>query len=236
MKFKILIILFISIVFSQKTIADIYFHNNVIYVKNIIIDDHVKFKKIIAEEKINKIVFENCYGGTPLAGYQIAKEIENKQLDTYFKGRVVSSCALAFMGGKNRYSDKTDFFYKNTLIFHAIRGKKNYTEEEIRLIIEKSNKKVEEIKEVSEFGVKKSTDFMINYINKQTNNQIPENLKEKIRQAIKNTDGIVLESKFTVVGEAKNIYYCSGSFSTVDYSYCPKIEDMTFEKLNLIHQ
>lgn len=236
MKFKFFVIFIISTVFCQKTVADIYFQNNIVYVKNIIIDDHIRFKKIITEEKIDKVIFENCYGGTPFAGYQIAKEIENQQLDTYFKGRVVSSCAIAFMGGKNRYSEKSAFFYKNTLIFHAIRGRKDFTEEESKIINEKIDIKNKSIPVISNEGILKSTNFSIDYINKRTNNNMPEFLKENIRNAIKNTDGLVIESRFTLFGESNNIHYCIDSQTTANYSYCPEIKNISFEKLNIIHK
>jgi hypothetical protein len=113
MKFNNTIKAFSVLLFFQITslaVADIIYSNNIVYIKGMLLNDHIEFRKILFEKQVKKVVFENCHGGIAYAGYQIAKEIERKELDTYFKGVVGSSCAIGFMGGKNRYSDKSDFF------------------------------------------------------------------------------------------------------------------------------
>lgn len=227
---------FCSISILNIVQAETKLDGDTVFFKNFLYNDFQNFVNILKKNRINKVVFENCFGGTVYDGYNIAKEIEFRELDTYFKGRVVSSCALAFMGGKNRYSHKSEYFYNNSLIFHAVRGRQKYSDEELVFLREKLNVDVDKIKNISEVDLNKTTEFLLKYIDLKTNNKFPYSLKENIRTAIKSTDGLVLESRFSLLGESKKIYYCSENQTTQNYSYCPEIKAFSFDDLNIIHK
>jgi hypothetical protein len=119
-------------------------------------------------------------------------------------------------------------------MFHAIRGKKDFTDEETKAINEKFNIDLKNIKDINDEGIKKSTNFTVEYINRRTKNSIPEALKEKIKNSTKSTDGVVFESRFTLFGESKNIYFCTEKHTTQEYSYCPELKNISFEETNIV--
>jgi hypothetical protein len=236
MKLKIIIIALALTVNYRSAMAEMYFENNIIFFKNMLFDEYIHFKKITNENNVKKIVFEDCYGGSASVGFAIAREIERLGIDTYYKGRVVSTCALAFMGGKNRFSDKSNLFYQNTLIFHALRGAKDYTDEELKIVHNRLPSKSNITIKISDENIRKSTLFMVDYIGKKTENKLPNSIKLKIINAIKSTDGFVVESKFTFFGERKAIYYCLDPNKTYNYSYCPLINDVTYDETNIVNK
>ncbi len=71
-------------------------------------DSYTNFEKALASQKIKTVIFKDCDGGSVLAGLDAAKTIKLAGLETVASGRVVSSCAFAYLGGVVRTIDLTN--------------------------------------------------------------------------------------------------------------------------------
>jgi hypothetical protein len=78
---------------------------------------YTDFAKIISTKKIKIVIFKDCDGGSVLAGLDIAKAIKLAGLETLASGRVVSACALAYLGGVVRKVDALN--PNNGIQFHG---------------------------------------------------------------------------------------------------------------------
>lgn len=84
---------------------------------NLATESYTKFEKALATKKFKTVIFSDCDGGNGLAGLNIARDIKLAKLHTVASGRVISACAIAYMGGVERTIDTSRDV--NGLQFHG---------------------------------------------------------------------------------------------------------------------
>ncbi|WP_301101051.1 rhodanese-like domain-containing protein [Propionivibrio sp.] len=102
---SIVLLFGLSLSFAVQAMT-IEVHGNSIYATGRIGDEFVKFKEVLAQPSIERVVLVNSPGGDLWAGMQVGNLIREKGVKTVIAGYCMSACSIMFMGGKERsFSD-----------------------------------------------------------------------------------------------------------------------------------
>ena len=96
-----------SILFQASTFGmSLIVQGDTLFATGLIDDDYGKFRQILAQPQIKRIVYVNSPGGDLWTGFAVGRLTAENKLATVVAGRCLSACALMFLGGTERnFSD-----------------------------------------------------------------------------------------------------------------------------------
>ncbi len=144
-----------SLLFSQHVQAQIDVNSSYTFTGSINIDSLDVFENALKSKKIKTVIFTDCDGGNLAAGLSIARLIKINELNTIASGKVLSSCAFAYLGGVSRIVDASK--KNNAIKFHG--GRNIQTDEPLGLALNQSALKL--LFEFTDFKFNKTIEDII---------------------------------------------------------------------------
>ena len=144
--------------------------------------------------ELEKIVFENSPGGSVQAVIAYVEFIRRRKLQTEVKGKCHSACAVSFLAGTKRTTDKST---KNSIFFHLARVMEN-----------------------GKARPGNSNETMMALIDELTDGKMKEPVRSKIMRSWQENSGVAFLIGPGIFGERTNTLYCDGT-QGMDTSKCP---------------
>jgi PQQ-dependent catabolism-associated CXXCW motif protein len=132
MKHAILIIVWILASFNVQAMK-VEVHGTTVYASGPVEDDYGKFLDAFSKPTVDTVVFVNSPGGDLNTGMKIGRLIADKGFKTVTAGTCISSCAIMFMGGKDRtFSDA----FRPVLTYIGIHGAHNLDTKQVNAMLQ----------------------------------------------------------------------------------------------------
>ena len=143
--------------------------------------------------ELEKIVFENSPGGSVEAVNAYVEFIRRRKLQTEVKGKCHSACAVSFLAGTKRTTDKSTI---NSIFFHLARVLEN-----------------------GKTRPANNNGAMMILIDELTDGKMKEPVRSKIMRSWQENSGVVFLIGPGIFGERTNTLYCDGT-QGMDTSKC----------------
>lgn len=148
---------------------------------------------LLENPAIKTVIFENSLGGTMEAVNAYVELIKRRNLRTEVKGKCFSACALSFLAGITRTTDKT---VTSSILFHVARVMDN-----------------------GKLRPGNRNNVIMSMIDELSGGKMKDPARSKIESSWQEAQGVVFVIGHGFFGERTNTFYCDGSQGT-DGSKC----------------